>query len=717
MTVEIYPDLSGAGATDYLSKRFTVTVNGSPTWTFGVERTPVVGVWASLGAATVEHSWVKIGTNEAVTFVVVRKHHGTGVVIPITAFSVSSANGAATAAIVGGALIVSMPADTRAKIEVNGERGNILALFADPLKPAVPAGAVNWVSLGRPTTLAVNQKVFIPAGVVETVPGAVNSNREIRMANGAEVYIEGGAVLIGSFNFSNGGLPVNGAKVSGAGVVSGAFVAYPYVQALLVYSIQFTYAIFHTDYGVFGYFDNRVEGVTTTLAPFYTTSNGVCELTRAHQINPWWPNTDGTGGIAPKSLAEPRSDLTKCYLFAGDDCLLLDKSGVTVTVTECHLITSNGGSIHFGYYAMGLSALGTTVQDCALESFSPDYIPGFNPAGVIKWWCDGQEADRFDGRYNVILQRIRVYGPLYQRLFALVNVKYPMEVWGASSQEAAGSTANWLIDGLWVETLPPAKSLIYGRDRRNTLSNLAFRGVRIAGEQVSVYNFTDYFDLEQPLFQTCYHLFVEGKALTTYTELANLALGQLGDVPRVVSISPLDGSTQADLCATMIPQAIELTLGRHAWSFATRRSDLVEVVAGGNDQFPYCYEIPGGMQRLLAVLPPGVTDVVQGLQPARYAVESNGTTLRIYTVDPAATVVFTTYDVDTNAWPAEFKQATIYRLASMLAGPVLKGETGRRVARELLQLAEYEVARGAPPDASMRRAPVDHTIDWLAGRE
>src|SRR6185312_13769649 len=97
--------------------------------------------------------------------------------------------------------------------------------------------------------------------------------------------------------------------------------------------------------------------------------------------------------------------------------------------------------------------------------------------------------------------------------------------------------------------------------------------------------------------------------------ICNLALAHLGDTATVASISPPDGSVQAQLCARFYFAARDAALEMAAWGFATRRiamSLLQEAVCDSSPRvYPdgtpatwrYMYALPNGALNTLAVLP------------------------------------------------------------------------------------------------------------------
>ena len=60
--------------------------------------------------------------------------------------------------------------------------------------------------------------------------------------------------------------------------------------------------------------------------------------------------------------------------------------------------------------------------------------------------------------------------------------------------------------------------------------------------------------------------------MASEVDICNLALGHLGDNATVSSISPPEGSAQAEHCARFYPIARDALLEMHNWNFAMRLS-------------------------------------------------------------------------------------------------------------------------------------------------
>lgn len=207
--------------------------------------------------------------------------------------------------------------------------------------------------------------------------------------------------------------------------------------------------------------------------------------------------------------------------------------------------------------------------------------------------------------------------------------------------------------------------------------------------------------------------------------VCNLALSNLGDAARVTSISPPDGSTQSVLCSQYFDIALTSILEQHPWDFALRRVDLVaREVETGRADWQYAYEYPEDAILILDVLATDTTNdvVLAGQrvgQPFNVEVTQDGERV-IYTNVANAAVRYTSKVIDSSRWTSAFKTALSWKLAAMLAGPIVKGEEGAKIATNALRMAELFIPRAKSIDAMhMRRPPTTDDpprASWHKGR-
>lgn len=170
--------------------------------------------------------------------------------------------------------------------------------------------------------------------------------------------------------------------------------------------------------------------------------------------------------------------------------------------------------------------------------------------------------------------------------------------------------------------------------------------------------------------------------MASEVDICNLALSHLGDEATVSSISPPDGSQQADYCARFYPIARDQLLALHAWSAATKRVALAEISTTElPPEWEFCYASPPGAIQVIGLRPPGVSfDDANDEYPFVQEVLQDGSKV-IYTNVNEASARYVHGVTDTAKFSALFVTALARLLASYLAGPIIKGKTGMQVAQ------------------------------------
>ena len=216
-------------------------------------------------------------------------------------------------------------------------------------------------------------------------------------------------------------------------------------------------------------------------------------------------------------------------------------------------------------------------------------------------------------------------------------------------------------------------------------------------------------------------------------DICNEALSHLGDNATVSSISPPEGSAQAEHCARFYPSCLATLLEMHPWAFATKRIALAQV-ANPSSTWAYAYAQPNNCVNLLSVLDPAAADdysapsrrsagypydnMVAGLYtPQDFSPETNDAGDDILLTNQAGAVLrYTCLITDTAKFTPMFKETLTWMLASKLAGPVLKGDSGRKAALQCMQTAMSWFGRATDSDASSRKATPQQHVGWLNAR-
>ncbi|MFO7287644.1 MAG: hypothetical protein C0P79_012385 [Gammaproteobacteria bacterium] len=180
-------------------------------------------------------------------------------------------------------------------------------------------------------------------------------------------------------------------------------------------------------------------------------------------------------------------------------------------------------------------------------------------------------------------------------------------------------------------------------------------------------------------------------------DVCNLALAHLGDAANVQDISPPDGSRQAELCAMFYPVARDGLL-EYGWSFNTRRQRLALLDIVPPIAWQYAYALPASCLRPLELRALHFTSDVPA---ADYIVEALPDSSRvIYTNVEQAELKYAVRVTDLNRWTPGAVIALSWLLASMLAGPLVKGKTGVQLARDAQATFARVLAEARANDAN-----------------
>jgi len=211
--------------------------------------------------------------------------------------------------------------------------------------------------------------------------------------------------------------------------------------------------------------------------------------------------------------------------------------------------------------------------------------------------------------------------------------------------------------------------------------------------------------------------------MTTVVDLCNLALSKLGDRATVTSISPPEGSAQADHCARWYPIARDVALEEFPQSFSTTRETLTPTT-NPSGSWAYAYFKPNNCLRMLRLVP-NAADITPGAifsdvqfstdLPYEVETDTNGREI-ILTNEPNAVLLFTTRVVDPGRFSSLFADALVFLLASYLSGPVLKGKTGEAAAKANYNAYVALIGKAAANNASQTNHKREYVPQGMAAR-
>jgi hypothetical protein len=220
--------------------------------------------------------------------------------------------------------------------------------------------------------------------------------------------------------------------------------------------------------------------------------------------------------------------------------------------------------------------------------------------------------------------------------------------------------------------------------------------------------------------------------MASEVEICNLALAHLGDDATIASIDPPEGSAQAEHCQRFYPIARDNLLELHDWNFASTRAALAQITSP-TPSWRYAYVRPANCLTVRAILAPeSVDDYVHRFDqtgcefhpistgqytPQAFAQETlqNGTEI-ILTNQEDAVARYTARVTDPTKFSSLFAMTLSWHLASLLAGPVIKGDVGRAEAKRCMGMVEVYLNRGITRDTNQQQVAPAHVVSWMAGR-
>lgn len=225
--------------------------------------------------------------------------------------------------------------------------------------------------------------------------------------------------------------------------------------------------------------------------------------------------------------------------------------------------------------------------------------------------------------------------------------------------------------------------------------------------------------------------------MASEVDICNLSLAHLGDDATVSSLDPPEGSAQAEHCARFYPIARDSLLEMHNWGFATRRVALALLSESPPSTWKYAYAVPGDAVNYLGVYAPDAPDDLASSFPLASCYGNSGQpqmAMGSYTPQPfiletdasgqqilltnqdSAVLRYTRLVTDTTQFSPLFTDTLAWLLASYLAGPVIKGDTGVAAAQACYKTFLIMRAQATVSDANQQRHTPVQSVNWIANR-
>lgn len=193
--------------------------------------------------------------------------------------------------------------------------------------------------------------------------------------------------------------------------------------------------------------------------------------------------------------------------------------------------------------------------------------------------------------------------------------------------------------------------------------------------------------------------------MATDVDICNLGLGFIGDAAEVSSVSPSDGSLQADHCQKFYPIARKAFMVEHEWSFATRRVDLASL-GTPNTGFLYRYSEPNLVLKPMRVVLAGEEKETDFTREVDFATNKK---IINSSISPAE-LIYVFDQVNTLFYNPSAVIAIAYMTASFLVGPMKSGD--QKMIDGLLKAYDYWWRKAAADDANAeKRGGSDDNIE------
>lgn len=216
--------------------------------------------------------------------------------------------------------------------------------------------------------------------------------------------------------------------------------------------------------------------------------------------------------------------------------------------------------------------------------------------------------------------------------------------------------------------------------------------------------------------------------MASIVDICNTGLAHLGSDAVISSISPPDGSAEAGYCKRFYPIARRRMIEAFNWPFAMKRQVLAEVT-NDSDVWAYAYAYPADCLRIVRILTAGqlrslleqLTNQGDGaIRSTLYDEEAGAPYQRegdvLYTHEEEAVALYLRDITDPTKFSPSFETSLGYDMASLLAGPIIRGSDGAKTAMSFRQMAMDFAGQATTLAANESREEHLPTAGHLAAR-
>lgn len=204
--------------------------------------------------------------------------------------------------------------------------------------------------------------------------------------------------------------------------------------------------------------------------------------------------------------------------------------------------------------------------------------------------------------------------------------------------------------------------------------------------------------------------------MSSVIDICNLALSHIGQAADVSSIDPPENSIEAEYCARFYPIARDTLLEAHAWDFALRREPLA-ALKHNSKQWRFCYAVPTECLQIISIFPELAANDIDCLS-VNHARETTADGHRIIWANTENAIIRYTQRVqNSHLFTPAFTVALSWKLAAMLAGAIIKSDTGAQYAAMCESQVQSLIAQAKNNDARQFSQQIQFTPAAILARQ
>ena len=184
--------------------------------------------------------------------------------------------------------------------------------------------------------------------------------------------------------------------------------------------------------------------------------------------------------------------------------------------------------------------------------------------------------------------------------------------------------------------------------------------------------------------------------MASEVDICNEALQELG----AESISSLSGSGNAVLCNQFYPNARDMVLESHNWTFRRERVELAQLTTTPEFGYDYSYQLPADF----------LLDIQLENIDTKYEIVGG----QLNCDEEEAKLYYLASSDQTGSYFALFRQALVELLKTKLAYPILGvGSKGKAARDDAFASYRYWISKAQEFDAMRGNTDMDTTDSWL----